>query len=376
MKIAIVTSRYPKKDQPYNHMFVHVRSLYFKSQNEDITVFVPSAETSNYVIDGIDVVCDSGRNIAGLLSDFDIVYLHLLNVYPLRKDSGHLIYKKLLKLDVPVAMYIHGSEVLKYPKHMHDFIFGLRGISKVVYRNFWHFPVMKRIVNNLNKKQNVCFMFPSKWMKDIAEENFSMKLNNSFLIPNGIDPVFFETNKKLSLEPRKIVTIRSFSTKVYNIDQTIDVLERLPSDYTLDIYGEGRLLPKYEKMIKERNLGDRVRIIPKFLNRDSLKDIFIQYDIFISTTLFDSQGVTMLEAMASGLLLAATNNSSREEFIKDGITGILGDSTQDLANKIIEVTQSQEVYKKIIEQGQKSMEEISVEKVGFKELEVLKNLVK
>src|SRR5215831_16696598 len=98
MKIAIITSRYPKKDQPYNHMFVHVRALYFKQVNESVTVFVPSREKLNYTIDGIDVVCDSGENIADKLRDFDIAYLHLLNVYyPFRKDSGYFIYKKLLR---------------------------------------------------------------------------------------------------------------------------------------------------------------------------------------------------------------------------------------------------------------------------------------
>jgi len=77
MKIAILTSRYPKADQPYNHMFVHVRSLYFKSKNEEVTVFVPSKEKSAYTIDGVQVVCDSGKNIANQLDQYDISYLHL-----------------------------------------------------------------------------------------------------------------------------------------------------------------------------------------------------------------------------------------------------------------------------------------------------------
>ena len=42
MKVAIITSRYPSKNNPYNHMFVHMRSIEMIKQGIDVTIFIPS----------------------------------------------------------------------------------------------------------------------------------------------------------------------------------------------------------------------------------------------------------------------------------------------------------------------------------------------
>ena len=55
MKIAIITSRYPSLGNPYNHMFVHMRSKEFVKQGQKVEVFVTSKETHEYVFEGISV---------------------------------------------------------------------------------------------------------------------------------------------------------------------------------------------------------------------------------------------------------------------------------------------------------------------------------
>jgi glycosyltransferase involved in cell wall biosynthesis len=82
----------------------------------------------------------------------------------------------------------------------------------------------------------------------------------------------------------------------------------------------------------------------------------------------------MLEAMSSGLLVATINNSSKEEFISDMKTGILGDKPKDLAEKILEVTSSKELFERITKLGRKSMEEIDVQITCEKELKILKEI--
>lgn len=373
MKIAILTSRYPKLDQPYNHMFVHVRSLYFKSKNEEVIVFVPSNKKANYTIDGIDVVCDSAKNIAKELVNFDVSFLHLLNIYPFRKDGGYLIYKKLLRLNKPIVMYVHGVEVFKYPKFMHDFTFSISGVAKVFYRNLWHFNVMKKIVTRLNQK-NSTFMFPSKWMKKVTEENFSLQLKHTFIIPNGIDTDHFNYNSNFS-KIHNILVLRPFEDNKYAVDTAIKIMKFLPQNFKMDIYGKGKLQSKLEKIIFEENLSLRVTIKNTFIPRANLPSFFSNYGIFVATTRCDAQGVTMCEALASGLLVCSNSVTAIPEFIRDNENGILGDTPQEIASKIVQTIQSQESYENITIAGRTAMEKISLQKVGQQELDVFYKLI-
>jgi glycosyltransferase involved in cell wall biosynthesis len=374
MKIAILTSRYPKADQPYNHMFVHVRSLYFKSKNEEVTVFVPSKEKSAYTIDGVQVVCDSGKNIANQLDQYDISYLHLLNIYPMRADGGYSIYKKLLQMDKPIVMYIHGTEVFRYPTYMHDFAWTPSGISKVFYRNFWHFNVMRKLVHKFNQKKKIYFMFPSQWMKEVSEQNFNIKFKTTFIIPNGIETNMFKYNSNFS-KRNTILVLRPFEDNKYNVDTAIRIMKYLPDHFTMDIYGKGRLQSKLEKIIVDENLSERVVINNSYIPREKLPSFFSNYGTFVATTRCDAQGVTMCEALSSGLLVCSNPVTAIPEFITDNINGILGSSPQEIATKILSATASKEAFEKITVEGRKSMKKIDLEKVGKQELDVFKKLI-
>ncbi len=122
------------------------------------------------------------------------------------------------------------------------------------------------------------------------------------------------------------------------------------------------------------NLDLRVRVVDNFIDRNKMKQLFHKYNIFISTTKLDTQGITMLEAMSSGLLVASFDNSSKKEFINDMKTGILGNNPKELAEKILEVTSSQELFEGITKAGRESMEEIDVKLTCKKELKILKEI--
>ena len=104
MKIAIITSRYPSLDNPYNHMFVHMRSKEFVKQGKNVDVFVPSREKHEYIFEGISVRKISSNQIVKVLRDYDILYLHLLHIYPLTQKDGWIIYKAIIENNLPCVM--------------------------------------------------------------------------------------------------------------------------------------------------------------------------------------------------------------------------------------------------------------------------------
>lgn len=374
MKLAIITTRYPRKDNPYNHMFVHVRATYFKRKNVDVEVFVPSTTSSMYEYEGIKVNLMTSKQIIKEIAAFDISYLHLLNTYFFIKNGGNVIYDSIIKKRIPFAIYIHGSEILRYPNYLFDFNFTPKGILKYLYVNYWNSSRMKQFVFQTNKRDNSLFLFPSFWMKNHTEVVLNQKLNHFEVIPNGIDTNHFQFSNQFK-NRFKLLMIRPLSDLKYGFDMAIEIMRHLPPEYSLTIYGKGKYEKMCHKLISKYNLSNRVFIKNNFIERAELPALFSNYGLFIATTKFDSQGVIMCEAMASGLLTVSNPTTAIPEFIKDGITGITDDSIEAIAKKIIQITHNEQLYSEITKSARLSMENINIETVGSRELEALKKII-
>lgn len=373
MKLAIVTSRYPKENQPYNHMFVHVRALYFQSQNIEVTILVPAKTSTVYTYQGIQVIEDTAKVIENKLKDFDVLYLHLLNQYPLI-NGGYRLYKAIMKHNYRTAIYIHGADVLVYPEYLYDFNWSLKGVCKYLYVQTWNYRTMKRFLNQISTSGKYLMMTPSEWMKGHTEKIFKHSFEHFYAIPNGIDTELFDV--PFDYETRyKLVTIRPLSDPKYGVDMAIELMRFLPEAYTLDIYGKGHLKGEYENLIRKYNLENRIQIIDYFIEREELPTLFSKYGMFLAFSRFDSQGVIMCEAMAARLLTISNYNSAIPEFVKNNQTGLLGDHMEELAATIVSISANEQQLQALVERGRQSMEDINWEKQGEKEVVKLRKLM-
>lgn len=372
MKLAIISSRYPDKASPYNHMFVHVRALYFKSRGIELKVFVPSKSNNSYQHEGIEVKLGSADDIIKELNSFDIYNVHLLNFFPLVKDGGLKIYKFLAEVNKPVILGIHGADVFKYPEYLFDFSYSPHGIAKFIYKNYWNYPHIRNFIRHLNQRSDSAVIFPSNWMKEYTERLFEFKLANPKVVANGIDTELFDF-KDLFENRYKLMTLRPFEKK-YGIEQAIEVMRFLPDKFTLDIYGKGKDKDLYQKLIAQFGLEERVKIFERFIDRKNMPELFHRYGMFFALTLFDSQGVSMCEAMASGLLTISNPITAIPEFVKNDQTGLLGMTAPEIADSILRVSQEEIRFTTITQAARTFMETLDWKKTGERELEVLKSV--
>lgn len=356
-------------------MFVHVRALEMLRKHQEVTVFVPYIESLEYVYENVTIKRMPSKNINTHLLDFEICYIHLLNIYPFRKENGWPIYKHIQKENIPFAFFVHGNDVQKYSNRMFEFRYKPKDFLKWFKKDVMVIPRLRHFLRTTKSNINSKCLFPSLWMKEEAERNLNISIERFDIVPTGIETNFFQFND-VSKNIRKLVTIRSLSQKVYDIEKTIEVMSLLPIDYSLDIYGEGNYISDYQSLIDSLNLGSRVRIISGFVEKNEMRELFKKYGIYISTTKMDSQGVNMMEAMSSGLLVATTDNSSKKEFIENTINGVLGVNADDLAKNILEVTADKKLFIEICKAGRKSIEAIDITLTVEKELRVLKSLTK
>jgi colanic acid/amylovoran biosynthesis glycosyltransferase len=96
----------------------------------------------------------------------------------------------------------------------------------------------------------------------------------------------------------------------------------------LTIAGEGPMLRELQELTRKLRIDNQVAL-PGFVSQEKLREIFYGSHIFLhpSETGWDGnqEGIpnSMLEAMASGLPVFATNHGGIPEAIEDGVSGIL-----------------------------------------------------
>jgi glycosyltransferase involved in cell wall biosynthesis len=351
-------------------MFVHMRCVEMQKQGQSIVVYVPGDITKKYIQEGVSVKVMPSVEINKELNNYDILYLHLLNIYPFKKSNGWLIYKHILNENIPFVMYVHGSEVQKYGARMFEFNYKLTDFLKWFKKDALVIPKMKMFVRKTMQRNNTAFIFPSVWMKNDLEKNLNITLKQFYIIPNGIDTNLFKFNE-LYNRRFKLLTLRPLSSKKYAVDLAIEIMQYLPENFSLEIYGKGHYEKQYQKQIQQLNLQQRVHIKNSFIDRADLNNFFSNYGVFLVPTRMDAQGVSMCEAMSSGLLTVSSNNTAIPEFIENLKNGIIGNDLKEVAKNLIKTVESQNQYKKITTKGRASMENIDITITVNRELSLL-----
>ena len=99
------------------------------------------------------------------------------------------------------------------------------------------------------------------------------------------------------------------------------ILKRYPNS-VLKIVGDGEEKGYVERIIKKENLMNSIKLCGVLVGI-KLLDVYRESDIFIFTSEYESFGLVLLEAIASGLPVIAPNIESIRTIIKNNKTGML-----------------------------------------------------
>lgn len=163
-----------------------------------------------------------------------------------------------------------------------------------------------------------------------------------------INPGILELNKKTTKSKRKhieIITIGS-TNKLKRIDLIINVFERIKQiekEAKLKIIGSGPEDHNLKTLIKQKNLEKSVSLLGQ-LKPDQVKNELINSDLYINASVYESFGQAMLEAMASGLPIIASETPGSKILIDDSINGyIIKNDSHEIENftvRILEILKS------------------------------------
>lgn len=116
--------------------------------------------------------------------------------------------------------------------------------------------------------------------------------------------------------------------------------------------GEGYLREEIENIISDNNMQERI-ILPGLILRDELKDYFSAADIFVYSSVSETQGNILSEAMYAGVASVAVNSTGSCDLVEHEKTGLLVPHDKDEFSVAVEKLTLDDGMRKAF--GQESM---------------------
>ncbi len=290
-------------ERPEDHNVLWLRSVSFRSYEGYYVPVLPSIDITRM------------REL-----DFDVIHIHGVATMAVRG----LILAHFLK--IPAVMTFHtmvGDVAYKYspikiPKDTLDSL-------------IWFY------LKNIIKRMDAVVVPTDVIGREILEK--TDKIRVLCTIPTGIDANVFHPGfdgdafrEKYNLgDGKKILHVGRIS-----FEKEIDMAIRAMADIDAEllVIGSGPQKEELEELTVKLGLEDKVRFLGFIPNKD-LPDAYACGDMLISCSAFETQGLSVLEAMASGLPCACRNARAFTDIIRDGENGFLFDGEEDCKDVIL-----------------------------------------
>lgn len=176
---------------------------------------------------------------------------------------------------------------------------------------------------NLIYETNDLIITPSQIIKNtLRDQGVKTKIE---VLSNGLDLQSFRGQIKTSpSKPLRLLHVGRISFEK-NCGIAIEAFARVKKslpDAKLDIIGDGPALPSLKNLAERLGLEGDVSFAG-FVPRERLAALYPQYDIFLTASTMETQGLVVLEAIASGLPCVGVDAYALPELIHHGKNGFI-----------------------------------------------------
>jgi len=191
-------------------------------------------------------------------------------------------------------------------------------------------------------------------VKEVFKKAYNLDGNKMIIIPNGIDFEKYSPKnrvKKIDLSTIKIGIVANYNRKVKRVDvflRAAEIISQHLNNAVFTLAGEGEHRSDLVQLTKELRIENNVKLLGKV---EDIPGLLSSIDIGVNSS--DSEGFSnsILEFMASGVPVVATDVGGNREIIQDGYNGFLippGDYSA-LASKVILLATNKNIYNNIQE---------------------------
>lgn len=154
-------------------------------------------------------------------------------------------------------------------------------------------------------------------------EGSATKIN---VIPNGVGQLIQDSKKGYNQVVNRFVFVGRLHP-VKGLAPLIQALAKSEQKIYLDIIGEGPQREELEALVLRLNLQHQVRFLGAFEN-STIQHLLPHYKGLVLPSVYESQGIVLLEANLQGIPVIASDLPSIRESVTPGFNGMLCDPNQ------------------------------------------------
>jgi len=203
----------------------------------------------------------------------------------------------------------------------------------------------------------------SNYVKEMLKKRYGI---DSEVIYHGIDADKFKpknkTESKRKLGYKETDFIILFVGKMHPVKDPLTMVRSIyrivktNANVYLVMIGVGELYQEVKNEILRLNLLNNVKLLGQ-VNNVKLRPWYSAADLFVLTSVNEAFGMTLLEAMASGLPVIASNSGACPEVIRNAGTLFNQGDYNDLAEKIITLSSDKSLSRKLAKACLKQVKE-------------------
>ncbi|MBM6403501.1 glycosyltransferase family 4 protein [Phycicoccus sp. CSK15P-2] len=361
-QVLLVANTYPSDQALYRNAFIHRRVLAYLEAGIDVEVYYlhpPVEESYGYLFDGVQVTvggpADYEQRIAA--HRYRTILVHFANEHMIRPVVEH-------QPETPVIVWVHGFEAEAWHRRWFNFTDSATQIRQALAKRDDYHVDQLRLMGRLMSATDldVRIVHVSDWFRrNIVEPDTGVSTRHPYVIPNIVDGDFFPYREKEPEHRLRVLSIRPFASHKYANDQTVAAILELSTRPFFDrlsftIRGEG---PMFAETVSPLRDLPSVSVQEGFLRQEEIAELHVEHGVFLAPTRFDSQGVSMCEAMASGLVPVSTAIAAIPEFVEDRVTGLLTapEDPAGLADRIEMLYYNPELFQRLSESAARRVRE-------------------
>ena len=266
--------------------------------------------------------------------------INVIPVYSIIKKSNYRILSYLKSLVIPFVLRkkLKDIDIIKQNQLLGSWV-------AITFKFLLKKPLFIRTGYDMyafsikeNKSQFIKFLY--KWLTKISiscsdlysvssasdlnfiKANFNINKKNIIIRPNWVKEIKY--NKLDNRFENKIIAIGRLEMQK-NFHYLISSFSG--SDYEIDLVGEGSLKTELRNFAKLQNT--KVNFLGKLSNEEII-NLLSQYKYYISTSIFEGNPKSTLEALSAGCIVFATDIPNHQELIFDQFNGFLFSLDYDL----------------------------------------------
>lgn len=389
MKILVLTTTFPRWKQDSTPSFIYEWSKRLQENGFEIVVLAPSHYGAKRfeIMDGMKVyrfpyfypakyqkLAYGGGILPSLkksgMAKIQVPFLFLSELYYalrlVRKENIDVIQSHWL---IPSGLIGALCKKVYGKKHIStELAAGLAALEIL--------PFKKRILHFILKNSDKMTVLSSYIRERLFHLSESEILKRKIVvIPLGIDTIKYKHNnnklllrKKYNVKSKNVILFigRIVEKKgvKYLIKALPDILMKYP-DTELIICGDGHLRVELENLAKNMGLDNCIRFVGYVSDENikieylSLSDILVVPSIFTRNKDTEGLGVVILEGLATGTAVIASDIGGIPDIIKDGFNGFLvkPESSANIAQKTVKILSDDGIKRKFNENGKRTVHE-------------------